>query len=75
MHLDKVMELIYTLVILLFLAAIVLAVLIGITIIQEMTALNIDFKFRMVFIGGMFTTFIYIMKMIVDKIKEYNRSI
>lgn len=75
MHLDKIMELIYTLVILLFLAAIILAVLIGITIVQEMTALDIDFRFRIVFIGGMFATFVYIMKMIVDKIKEYNRSI
>lgn len=69
------MELIYTLVILLFLAAIVLAILIAITIIQEMTALDIDFKFRIIFIGGMFATFIYITKMIVDKIKEFNRVI
>lgn len=75
MHLDKIMELIYTLVILLFLAAIVLAILIAITIIQEMTALDIDFKFRIIFIAGMFATFIYITKMIVDKIKEFNRVI
>jgi len=73
--LDKVVELVYSLVILLFLAAIVLAILIAITIVQEMAIFDVDFRFRMIFIGGMFATFIYIMKMIIDKIKEYNRCI
>jgi len=73
--LDKVVELVYTLVILLFLAAIVLAILIAITIVQEMAVFDIDFKFRIVFITGMFSAFVYIMKMIIDKIKEYNRYI
>lgn len=73
--LDKVIELIYTLVILLFLAAIVLAILIAITIVQELAAFEVDIKFRIVFVTGMFATFIYIMKMMVDKIKEYNRYI
>jgi len=75
MSLDKVVELIYTLVILLFLVTIVLAILITFFIMEEMTNLNIDFKFKIIFIGGMFAVFIYIMKMIVDKIKEYNRCI
>ena len=73
--LDKVVELVYTLVILLFLAAIVLAILIAITILQELAVFDIDFKFRMVFITGMFATFVYITKLIIDKIKEYNRYI
>ncbi|MFA6308085.1 MAG: hypothetical protein WCS88_03365 [Patescibacteria group bacterium] len=73
--LDKVVELVYTLVILLFLAAIVLAILIAITILQELALFDIDFKFRVVFILGMFATFVYITKLIVDKIREYNRYI
>ena len=73
--LDKVAELIYTLVILLFLASIVLAILIAITVVEEMSAFELDFKFKIIFIGGMFATFIYITKIIIDRIKEYNRYI
>ena len=75
MSLNKVVELIFTIVMLLFLATIVLGVIIAISIVQQLTAFDVGPEGQIVFIGGMFAVFVYIMKMIVDRIKEYNRYI
>jgi len=75
MSLHKIVELIFTLVALLFLAIIVLAILVAITIVQQLAIFDVGFKGQMIFVGGMFAVFIYITKMIVDRIKEYNRYI
>lgn len=75
MSLHKVVELIFTLVMLLFLAVIVLGILVAITIVQQLAIFDVGFKGQMVFVGGMFTIFLYIAKMIIDRIKEYNRYI
>lgn len=75
MSLHKVVELIFTLVMLLFLATIVLGILVGMSIMQQMVQFDIGFKGQLVFVFGMFSVFLYIMKMVVDRIKEYNRYI
>ena len=75
MSLHKVVELIFTMVILLFLSTIVLGVLVGITLVQQLASFDIGMKGQIFFVAGMFAVFIYIMKMIVDRIKEYNRYI
>lgn len=75
MSLNKVVELIFTMVMLLFLATLVLAVLVGISIFQQLVSFDVGFKGQVVFVAGMFAIFLYIMKMIIDRIKEYNRYI
>ncbi|PLX25352.1 hypothetical protein C0580_02610 [Candidatus Parcubacteria bacterium] len=75
MSINKVMELVFSLIMLLFLAIVVLGVLVGITLVQQLAAYEISFGMRCFFIGGMFATFLYIMKLIVDKIREYHRYI
>ncbi|MDD5749826.1 MAG: hypothetical protein PHO91_03540 [Patescibacteria group bacterium] len=75
MSLHKIVELVFTMVILLFLAIIVLAVLVGISLVQQLASFEVGFKGQVFFIAGMFSVFLYIMKMIVDRIKEYNRYI
>jgi len=69
------MEVIFSLVMLLFLAIIVLGILVGITIVQQLAEYEISFGMRVLFIGGMFAVFMYIAKLIVDKINEYHRYI
>jgi hypothetical protein len=75
MSLHKVIELIFTLVMLLFLATILLGILVGVSIVQQLAVFDVGFKGQMIFVVGMFSTFLYIMKLIVDRIKEYNRYI
>ena len=75
MSIHKVIELIFTMVMLLFLATVVLGVLVGITLAQQLSAFDVGFKGQLLFVAGMFSIFLYIMKMIVDRIKEYNRYI
>ena len=75
MSLHKVVELIFTLVMLLFTAVVVLGILVAITLVQQLASFDVGFKGQMTFVTGMFTVFIYIMKMIIDRIKEYNRYI
>lgn len=75
MSLHKVVELIFTLVMLLFLATVVLGVLVGMSILQQLAQFDVGFKGQLLFIAGMFSVFLYIMKMIIDRIKEYNRYI
>ena len=75
MSIHKVIELIFTMVMLLFLATVVLGVLVGITLAQQLSAFDVGFKGQLLFVAGMFSIFLCIMKMIVDRIKEYNRYI
>jgi uncharacterized membrane protein YdfJ with MMPL/SSD domain len=75
MSLNKVVELVFTMVMLLFLATVVLAVLVAISLVQQLADFDVGFKGQVVFVAGMFTIFLYIMKMIIDRIKEYNRYI
>ena len=75
MSLHKVVELVFTMVILLFLSTIVLGVLVGITLVQQLASFEVGMKGQILFIAGMFAIFLYIMKMIIDRIKEYNRYI
>lgn len=75
MTLHKVVELIFTLVMLLFLATMVLGILVGISIMQQLMEFDVGFNGQLLFVAGMFTVFLYIMKMVIDRIKEYNRYI
>ena len=70
---NKVIELVFSLIMLLFLAIIVLGVLVGITLVQQLALYEVSFGMRVFFIGGMFAVFLYITKLIVDKIREYHR--
>lgn len=73
MSLHRIAETIFTIIMLLFLATLVLGTLVGITLVQELAKLEVGFGGQLVFIAGMFLVFLYIMKMIVDKIKDYHR--
>ncbi|MCD4761150.1 hypothetical protein K8R42_04590 [bacterium] len=75
MSLHKVVELIFTLVMLLFTATIVLGILVGISIVQQLSLFDVGMKGQIIFVAGMFAVFMYIMKMIVDRIREYHRYI
>lgn len=73
MSLNKIVETIFTVVMLLFLATIVLGVLVGISLFQQLAEFNVGLTGQILFTAGMFAIFLYIMKMIVDKIRDYNR--
>ncbi|MBT6690782.1 hypothetical protein HOB10_00405 [Candidatus Parcubacteria bacterium] len=75
MSLHKIVELIFTLVMLLFLSTLVLGILVGITLVQQMSFFEVGMRGQVFFVGGMFAIFLYIMKMIVDKIKDYHRYV
>ena len=75
MTFQKVAELVLVLVILLFSSAIILGILIAISVLHELGIFNLDIKVQILVITGMSTVFLLIMKMIVDRIKEYNRYI
>lgn len=75
MALHKVIELIVVLLMLIFLGIIVTGVLIGVTIVQELTSFNLEPKIELLFMGITAIIFLYITKMVVDRIKEYNRYI
>ncbi|PIR06304.1 MAG: hypothetical protein COV55_04205 [Candidatus Komeilibacteria bacterium CG11_big_fil_rev_8_21_14_0_20_36_20] len=75
MPLHKIAELVFTLVMLLFVSTVALGVLVGVTILQELSTFEVSFNIQMIFVAGMGGTFLYIMKMIIDKIKDYNRYI
>jgi hypothetical protein len=75
MPLQKVVEFVFTLVMLLFLSVIVLGILVGISIVQQLASFEVGLLGRIIFVAGMFGVFLYIMKMIVDRIREYNRYI
>jgi len=73
MTLNTIAELIFVIVMLLFFSIIVVSVLVIITILQELAVFDVSFKIRTVFLFGMSGSFFYLMKMIVDKIKDCNR--
>ena len=75
MSLHKIVELIFTLVMLLFLSTLVLGILVGITLVQQLSLFDVGMKGQIVFVGGMFAIFLYLMKAIVDKIKDYHRYV
>ncbi len=73
MSLHKVVETIFTLIMLLFLATIILGILVGVSIVQQLAEFDVGFTGQVLFVAGMFASFMYIMKMIVDKIRDYHR--
>lgn len=75
MSLSKTVELVFTIVMLLFLSTIVLAILVGITIVQQLESFDVGMQGQVIFIAGMFAVFLYITKMIIDRIREYHRYI
>lgn len=75
MQIHKVIEIVFTLIMLLFLALLVMGILVGITIIQELSHLEVSYSTRVIFIVGMTGIYFYIMRMIVGRIRDYNRYI
>lgn len=75
MTFHKVAELVLIVVILLFSAAIIMGILIAVSIVHELGIFNLGVKIQILFVTGMSTIFVLIMKMIVDRIKDYNRYI
>lgn len=73
MSLGKIIEIIFTIVMLLFLSVFVLGILVGISIFHELNAMGVQEDYRTLFLAGMAVSFFWIMKMIVDRIKEFNR--
>lgn len=75
MSLHKIIEFIFSLIMLLFLALVILGILVGISIVQQLSYFEVGLTGQVIFVGGMFTLFIYVMKMVIDRIKEYYRYI
>ncbi len=73
MSLGKIIEIIFTIVMLLFLSVFVLGVLVGISVLHELDSMGVEQNYRTLFLGGMAVSFFWIMKMIIDRIKEFNR--
>lgn len=73
MQIHKVIEIIFSILILLFLAMLVMGILIGITVVQELADYEVSFWMRVVFIGGMTLTYFYIIRMVINKIRDYAR--
>jgi hypothetical protein len=73
MSLGKIIEIIFTIVMLLFLAVFVLGILVGISVLHELDAMGVEQNYRTLFLGGMALSFFWIMKMIIDRIREFNR--
>lgn len=75
MGLGKIIEVIFTIVMLMFLSLFVLGILIGISVLHELNAMGVQDNYRILFLGGMAIAFFWIMKMIIDRIKEFNRFV
>ena len=73
MSLGKIIEIIFTIVMLLFLAVFVLGILVGISVLHELDAMGVEQNYRTLFLGGMALSFFWIMKMIIDRIREFSR--
>ena len=73
MSLGKIIEIIFTIVMLLFLAVFILGILVGISVLHELDAMGVEQNYRTLFLGGMALSFFWIMKMIIDRIREFNR--
>lgn len=73
MSFHKVAETIFTLVMLLFLSVMVLGILVGISLVQQLHDLQVAFGWQLAFVGGMFLLFFLIGRMIAEKIRDYHR--
>lgn len=75
MQVHKVIEIIFTLLILIFLAMLVMGLLIVITVVQELAEYEVSFGMRVFFISGMTLVYFYIIKMVINRIRDYSRYI
>ena len=73
MPLHKIIEIIFTILMLLFLALMVIGIMTFITFIEQLNSFEVGFGMRLIFIAGMTCVFFYILKMVIDKIQDYNR--
>jgi hypothetical protein len=73
MALGKIIEIIFTIVVLLFLSVFILGVLVGISVLHELNTMGVQENYRTLFLAGMAVSFFWVMKMIIDRIKEFNR--
>ncbi len=73
MSFHRVVETIFTLVMLLFLAVMVLGILVAISITQQLHDLQVGFGWQLTFVAGMFLIFFLIGRMIAEKIRDYHR--
>jgi len=71
----KLAEFIFTMIILLFLSAIILGVLIVASIVHELGVLNIGYEGQVAVIIMATILFVLIMKVIIDRIKDFSRYI
>ncbi|PWB38970.1 MAG: hypothetical protein C3F02_01005 [Parcubacteria group bacterium] len=73
MSFHRIAETIFTLVMLLFLAVMVLGILVAISLVQQLQDLKVGFTWQIVFMTGMGLVFFFIVRMIVEKIRDYHR--
>lgn len=73
MTVQQIAETIFTIVMLLFLSIMVLGILVGVSLVQELADMNVGWSGQFIFIAGMFLTFVYIIKLIIDKIRDFHR--
>ena len=73
MQIHKVIEIVFSILILLFLAMLVMGILIGVTIVQELAYYEINFWLRVLFVFGMTLLYFYIIRSVINRIKDYAR--
>jgi len=73
MQIHKVIEIVFSILILLFLAMLVMGILIGVTIVQELADYEINFWLRVLFVFGMTLLYFYIIRSVINRIKDYAR--
>ncbi|MBP9802008.1 hypothetical protein KBC40_00265 [Patescibacteria group bacterium] len=73
MQIHEVVEIVFTILLLLFLAMMVIGIMTIITVIEELNSYDVPFTMRVVFITGMSTVYIYLLKMMVSKFTDYHR--
>lgn len=73
MSFHRLAETIFTLIMLLFVGFFVLAILVAVSVVQELGQYEVSGGAKFAFIFGMFLVFFFIMKMFAGKIRDYHR--
>lgn len=73
MKLYQIVEIVFTILLILFLLVMTIGIMTIITLIEELNSYDVPFVARVVFITGMSTVYLYLLKMMVSKFTDYHR--
>ena len=75
MNLHAIIEIIFTIVLILFLLLMVIGIMTFITFVEELQQLDVNMQTRFIFISGMAGVYLFLLRAMVDKFREFHRYI